>query len=94
MDKRRLHLSSLIVSNQVSRDEALAELAKSIADDVQSARDLRFIAKKLRISKEELSQMIEDRPVLHSEYPSDFALQQALLNTRAFWRGRLRKAAA
>ena len=94
MDKRRLHLSSLIVSDQMSRDEALAELSKPIGDAIQSERDLRFIAKKLRISKDELSQMIDDRPVSHSEYPSDFALQQTLLNTRAFWRGRSRKAAA
>lgn len=94
LDKRRLHLSSLIVSGQISRDEALLKLTAPIAEPTQSERDLRFIAKKLRIARLELDQMIDDRPRPHAQYASDFALQQTLLNARALWRRRSGKTAA
>ena len=67
-DKRRLHLSSLIVSGQLKRESALNELETQISTPLQIKRDTCFIAKKLGIGEEELNSIIISRPVAHSEY--------------------------
>jgi len=77
-DKRRLHLSSLIVSGQVSREQALAELATPIIDETQARRDIKFVAKKLGLSREELDALIESPPVSHYAYPNQMKLLSAL----------------
>ena len=77
-DKRRLHLSSLIVSSQMTRDHALAELAQPISTTEQIRRDVRFVAKKLGIAKEELERFIEMPAVDHLVYPNGTRLHAAL----------------
>ena len=52
-DKRKAHLSSLILSDQITRDEALKELQKSPFDKKFLQEDIDYIAKKLEISTEE-----------------------------------------
>ena len=86
-DKRRLHLSSLIVSGQMTREEACAELARPAADEREMRRDTRFVAKKLGISVEELDSLIGAPPVPHGAYPNDMNLHRALhdLRRRACW---------
>ncbi|WP_082938711.1 N-acetyl sugar amidotransferase [Mitsuaria sp. 7] len=53
-DKRRAHFSSLILTNQMSRDEALEKIAKPAYDEATIAQDFEYIATKLDISVEEL----------------------------------------
>lgn len=77
-DKRRLHLSSLIVSGQMTRDQALAELYHPISMPDQIRRDLRFVAKKLGISGEELEGLIEMPGVDHLMYPNGMRLHATL----------------
>ena len=43
-DKRKAHYSSLILSNQMSRDEALERLGDPI-DKAETQKDLEFVAK-------------------------------------------------
>jgi N-acetyl sugar amidotransferase len=81
-DKRRLHLSSPIVSGQMTRDEACAELAKPAAGALEMRRDTRFVAKKLGISVEELDCLIDAPPVPHGAYPNDMKLHRALHGMR------------
>lgn len=50
-DKRRPHLSSLIVSGQMSREEALAALAEPLFDAREIEIDIAYFCKKLRISR-------------------------------------------
>jgi N-acetyl sugar amidotransferase len=69
-DKRRLHLSSLIVSGQATRAEALAELATPIAEPRQVRRDIRFVAKKLGLAPADLEALIDSPPVSHLAYPN------------------------
>lgn len=57
-DKRRAHLSSLIVSGQIARHEAIAELEKPLYDETELKEDKRFIAKKLGISNEEFERVL------------------------------------
>jgi N-acetyl sugar amidotransferase len=53
-DKRRAHFSSLILTNQMTRDEALAKLAKPAFDETTIAQDFEYIATKLDITVDEL----------------------------------------
>ena len=86
-DKRRLHLSSLIVSGQKSRADALAELATPIALPEQVLRDIKFVAKKLGISRSELEALIDRPGVDHLAYPN----QQHLFTRLAAWKSFARR---
>jgi N-acetyl sugar amidotransferase len=86
-DKRKLHYSSLIVSGQITRDAALLELGKPVMIDRDIDRDLKFISKKLGITREELERLIDDPPVPHNAYASDLAMHQRLTQ----WRKRIRR---
>jgi hypothetical protein len=81
-DKRRLHLSSLIVSGQTTREHALEELAKPIIQPDAARRDLRFVAKKLGLSTSDLETLIDAPAVSHTAYPSAMTLQAALTALR------------
>ena len=78
LDKRRLHLSSLIVSGQLTREQALEELAHPPLTPDQIRRDLRFVAKKLEIDVSELEALIAAPPVEHTHYPNQAAFAGAL----------------
>lgn len=53
-DKRRAHFSSLILTGQLKRDEALAKIAIPAYDAATIADDFQYIAAKLDISTDEL----------------------------------------
>ncbi len=69
-DKRRLHLSSLIVSGQIRREDALAEVATSITTAQQARRDIKFVAKKLNLAQDQLQAYIDAAPIDHRAYPN------------------------
>lgn len=72
VDKRRLHLSALVVSGQLSREEGLALLATPPYPDAAQLRDDReFVAKKLGYTPEQLEDYLEAPPVPHSAFPSE-----------------------
>lgn len=77
-DKRRLHLSSLIVAGQMSRSEALSELQQPVLAPAQVRRDIRYVAKKLGLDPAELEGLIDATPVPHTEYPNQAALRNVL----------------
>jgi len=85
-DKRSLHLSSLIVSGQMTREEAVAELALPITSERQERRDIKFVAKKLGLGVGELEQLIDKPPVSHREYPNQMDLHSRLMAIRSLWR--------
>lgn len=58
-DVRKVQFSSLIVTEQMTRDEALMELAKPPFDEGSIDQDLEFVANKLDLSVEELSSYME-----------------------------------
>ncbi len=53
-DVRRVQFASLIVTGQMTRDEALAELEKASFDESTTAPEREFVASKLGISEDEL----------------------------------------
>ena len=81
-DKRRLHLSSLIVAGQLERETALEELKSPPLSQRQAERDTRFVAKKLGIEVDELKALIDAPLVPHANYGSHKTMTDQLLNAR------------
>lgn len=73
IDKRRAHLSSLIVSGQRSRDEALAELERPIADPAFVEEDRRYVIKKFGLSAEAFDALMALPVRSYRDYPNDSA---------------------
>ena len=70
IDKRKAHLSTLICSGQMTREEALNELQTPIYDERMLKEDREFVLKKFGLSEEEFQQIM-DLPVKeHTAYPS------------------------
>lgn len=57
-DKRKAHLSSLILSDQITREEALEELKKPLYDRTELAEDKLYVSKKLGISEQEFEDLL------------------------------------
>lgn len=71
-DKRKAHLSSLIVSGQMTRDEALKELEKPLYDETELKEDKEFVSKKLGISLEEFETIMKQPNKTFLDYPSEY----------------------
>jgi hypothetical protein len=69
-DKRRMHLSALIMSGQTTRDAALAELATPPYDADHAAADRVFVAKKLGITVDEFDAIMRLPPKTYDDYPN------------------------
>ena len=73
VDKRRAHLSSLIWSGGVTRDEALAELEKPLYTPRELEEETLYVRKKLGMSEEEFTAVMAAPPVSHTAYPNNQA---------------------
>lgn len=72
VDKRRAHLSSLICSHQLTRDEALEELKKpAYPNQDLLEQDLDYIPKKLGISRKEFDSIIKRNIQSHYDFPNE-----------------------
>ena len=69
IDKRKSHLSSLIVSGQITREEALSELEKPLYDKDLMDDEINFILNKLNLSSYEFDKIMKSPPKRHSDYP-------------------------
>ena len=75
IDKRKAHLSSLMLSGQITREEALEELKKTpYPSEIQLQEDKAYIAKKLGLSLSEWEEILALPPCSHSEFSSSKAL--------------------
>jgi N-acetyl sugar amidotransferase len=74
VDKRKAHLSNLICSKQMTRDEALEELRRPIYDPEMLEHDRAFVLKKLGLSEAEFDQILALPVRSHTE----FAVEQPL----------------
>ena len=69
-DKRKPHLSSLIVSGQMTHDEALRELAKPLYDPDELEMDIEYFCKKLKITSEQFNEFLSLPLRDYSEFPN------------------------
>ena len=71
LDKRRSHLSSLICSGQLKREEALDMIKQPPYADPELLRyDKEYFIKKLRITDKEFEDYIAAPPIKHTDYKS------------------------
>ncbi len=69
-DVRRVQFSSLIVTGQMTRDDALAELEKPPCDPETIGQEIEFIANKLGITINELNSYMEMPKKTYRDYKS------------------------
>lgn len=69
IDKRKVHLSSLIISGDISRDQAIQELAKSPYQDTRDLEvDKKYVLSKLEMTEVEFEDYLKSNPVNHANY--------------------------
>jgi len=77
-DKRRAHLASLIVSGQISREEALKEMGKPLYDPKELEEDIEFLSKKMGLSVEGFKEIMKMPNKTFRDYPSDYEFEQGV----------------
>ncbi len=83
-DKRRGHLSSLIMSGQMTRDEAMAKMEEDVYSEKDINFDLEFVAKKLDWSVEEFKAIIDLPPNRHQDFPTSEGLFRFAMKAKKF----------
>lgn len=79
VDKRLIHLSILVVSGQITRDEALESLSGiPYPSEADMQADIVYFLKKMKWSRHQLDTYINRPESLHSEYPSERSLWESL----------------
>jgi N-acetyl sugar amidotransferase len=73
-DKRRAHFSSLILTGQMTREEALEKIAKPAYDEATIAQDFEYIATKLDIGVDELRALHQGPNKTYRDYKSAMPL--------------------
>jgi N-acetyl sugar amidotransferase len=68
IDKRKAHLTNLIYSGQMTKDDALRDLDEPTYDPALQAEDREFVAKKLGFSKDDFEVIMRTPPRRHDEF--------------------------
>lgn len=71
VDYRKATLSTRICTGEVSREEALRELASPPFDAERIAREKDYIARKFEIGRDELEEILTRPPRTYRDYPND-----------------------
>lgn len=73
-DKRLAHISSLIVSGQMTRDEALSEISKPLYEASELIQDREFFIKKLGFSRDEWDRIMKMEPKSEHDFKNELKL--------------------
>lgn len=68
IDKRIGHLSSLIISGAISREDAIVQMAEPLYQDGEAREELLYVAKKLGYTPDELESLIQAKPCAHTDF--------------------------
>ena len=93
IDKRKAHLSTLILSGQISREEALRELQQPTYDEDLQREDKDYVARKLGFTPQEFETVLTQPNRRHEEYGTDLEQRRQyfrMLATVKFLVGRRR----
>lgn len=74
-DKRKAHLSSLIVAGQISRETALDELKKPLYDEMELKMDIEYLISKFDISEDEFKEIMEGPIKKYEDYPNSYGVK-------------------
>jgi hypothetical protein len=82
IDKRRAHNSSLIMSGQMTRQEALVAMQEPIADPRLLAEDRTYVVKKLNISDDDFESIMRAPVRSYRDYDND---SRRYAQMRSWW---------
>ncbi len=68
VDKRKSHLSSLIMSGQISREQALDCMKQAIYNDEEMDKTISFILDKINLSRDEFNKIMAEPAHSHYDY--------------------------
>jgi N-acetyl sugar amidotransferase len=86
VDKRKLHLSTLVVSGQITREEAILGInGLPYPSEKEQQLDIKYFLKKMNWSEADLANYISRPRVEHDKYPSEKKLWDFALNTYKKW---------
>lgn len=71
IDKRRAHLSNLVQSGQITRQEALKKIEEPIYPEGLLAQDREFFLKKFGLTESEFQKIMDAKPVSHKEFATN-----------------------
>jgi N-acetyl sugar amidotransferase len=72
IDKRKSHFSSMIVSGQMTREEAINNLSDPLYDQNLTIQEIDFVLNKIGMNKVEFDEIMLKHPRQHSEYRTSF----------------------
>ena len=76
-DKRRAHFSSLILTKQLTREEALRKISQPAYDDETIAHDFEYVATKLDITVDELRELMRGPNRSYRDYKNNMPMINA-----------------
>lgn len=71
IDKRKAHLSNLILSNQITKEEAIEELKNPPLEHSIAISDKSYVAKKLGFSEPEFQDLLLMKNISHESFGTD-----------------------
>lgn len=77
-DKRRAHLASLVVSNQMTREEAINEMKQPLYDPTELDEDREFVTKKLGFSSAEWQEIMKAEPRTEHDYKNEIRVRSRM----------------
>jgi len=76
IDKRKAHLSDLIFGGQITKEEALEELARPMYDPQQFRQDYDFVLKKLGLTEQEFKAIMDAPPRSHYDFDYEMPIDK------------------
>lgn len=78
VDKRKAHLSTLILSGQITREDALKTLEEPLYDEIELKRDKEYVLKKLGLTESEWEHLMTLPIRRHDEFKTDLRLRKLI----------------
>ena len=88
IDKRKAHLSNLICSGKINRDEALIELLKGKYEGYKLNEDMEFVVKKLGYTPEQFQSIMELEIKSFHNYNNNYKFHQKIRNFINYFRSK------
>ncbi len=79
IDKRKAHLSTLICSAQMTREEALKELEQPLYDPKTLKADKEYMLKKFELTEEEFDRIMKLPRREHSDFKTDTKMKEGFM---------------
>lgn len=73
-ERRKAHLSSLVLTHQMTREEALLRVSKPEIDEQAMLQDFEYVAKKLDLTLEEFQKLFEGENKTYRDYKNSMSM--------------------